>query len=67
MGSEALVERAKSGDLDAFEAILTPLVEPAHRFACALGSPLRTIDLRLRARLTGRGRLTCRPLLTGSS
>jgi RNA polymerase sigma-70 factor (ECF subfamily) len=36
MGSEALIERAKSGDLNAFEEILTPLVEPAHRFACAL-------------------------------
>jgi len=33
---QQLVIRAKGGDTLAFEAILAPLIEPAHRFACAL-------------------------------
>lgn len=33
---EHLVARAKRGDTAAFEAILDPLIGPAHRFACAL-------------------------------
>jgi len=37
-----LVARAQGGDVAAFEAILEPVIEPAHRFACAL---LRDPDL----------------------
>jgi RNA polymerase sigma-70 factor (ECF subfamily) len=37
-----LVNNAKDGDVLAFEAILAPLIEPAHRFATAL---LRDPDL----------------------
>jgi RNA polymerase sigma-70 factor (ECF subfamily) len=33
---QQLVTRAKRGDTLAFEAILAPLIDPAHRFACAL-------------------------------
>lgn len=33
---QRLVTRAKGGDTVAFEAILAPLIDPAHRFACAL-------------------------------
>ena len=33
---QELVIAAKGGDLAAFEAILVPLIEPAHRFATAL-------------------------------
>ena len=33
---QQLVTRAKGGDLDAFEAILSPLIGPAHRLATAL-------------------------------
>jgi RNA polymerase sigma-70 factor, ECF subfamily len=33
---QQLVTRAKGGDTLAFEAILAPLIDPAHRFACAL-------------------------------
>lgn len=36
IAEDKLLERAKSGDLDAFETILAPLIEPAHRLACAL-------------------------------
>jgi RNA polymerase sigma-70 factor, ECF subfamily len=33
---QQLVTRAKRGDTAAFEAILAPLIDPAHRLACAL-------------------------------
>ena len=35
-GEWALVERARQGDISAFEAILEPLIAPAHRLAAAL-------------------------------
>jgi len=33
---QQLVTRAQGGDVVAFEAILAPLIDPAHRLACAL-------------------------------
>jgi RNA polymerase sigma factor (sigma-70 family) len=33
---QQLVTRARGGDTVAFEAILAPLIDPAHRLACAL-------------------------------
>jgi RNA polymerase sigma-70 factor (ECF subfamily) len=36
IAEQQLVTRAKGGDMEAFEAILRPLIEPAHRYACAL-------------------------------
>lgn len=31
-----LIERAKQGDAGAFEAVLAPVIDAAHRYACAL-------------------------------
>lgn len=31
-----LIERAKRGDTGAFEAVLAPVIDVAHRYACAL-------------------------------
>jgi RNA polymerase sigma-70 factor, ECF subfamily len=36
IAEQHLVTRAKGGDTEAFEAILAPLIDPAHRYACAL-------------------------------
>jgi RNA polymerase sigma-70 factor (ECF subfamily) len=36
IAEQQLVTRAKGGDVDAFEAILAPLIDPAHRYSCAL-------------------------------
>jgi RNA polymerase sigma-70 factor (ECF subfamily) len=36
IAEQQLVTRAKGGDTQAFEAILAPLIDPAHRYACAL-------------------------------
>jgi RNA polymerase sigma-70 factor (ECF subfamily) len=36
VAEQQLVTRAKGGDTQAFEAILAPLIDPAHRYACAL-------------------------------
>lgn len=36
IAEQQLVTLAKGGDTQAFEAILAPLIDPAHRYACAL-------------------------------
>jgi RNA polymerase sigma-70 factor, ECF subfamily len=36
VAEQQLVTRAKGGDTQAFETILAPLIDPAHRYACAL-------------------------------